>query len=227
MKTFSELRLDLQEDVEIIDWPKTTAASAGKTLLGVPFKRWSGSSGDKTISNGKPRQIRRIGRIGGDYTVYLSVGAHPIGTHLFLVTAGPTEKIVAYAAGALDCGVFKVDTTVAHPDYTFSRIGLSLPALLYRQIALQYTVQSSWQQTVGGATIWQRLVADLTNKVKVQSRDGKIRTVGRMSRDKIWAISRSVERRIGGDAGALVDGDGELEDWGRVADSVLILPRKK
>lgn len=224
MKTFSELRVGLQEDVEIIDWPKATAASAGKTLLGVPFKRWSG---DKTASNGQSRQIRRIGRIGGDYTVYLSVGAHPIGTHLFLVTAGPTEKIVAYAAGALDGEVFKVDTTVAHPDYTFSRIGLSLPALLYRQIALQYTVQSSWQQTVGGATIWQRLVADLTNKVKVQSRDGKTRTVGRMSRDKIWAISRSVERRLGGASGALVDGEGELEDWGRVADSVLILPRKK
>ena len=225
MKTFSELRQGLQEDVEIIDWPKATAAKIGKELLGVPFKRWSGSSEDKTASNGRPRQIRRIGRIGGDYTVYLSVGAHPIGTHLFLVTAGPTEKIVAYAAGALDGGVFKVDTTVAHPDYTFSKIGLSLPALLYKQIALQYTVQSSWQQTVGGASIWQRLVADPTNKVKVQSRDGKTRTVGRMSSDKIWAISRSA--RSGWDVGALVDDEGELEDWGRVADSVLILPRKK
>lgn len=225
MKTFLELRLGLQEDVEIIDWPKATAASAGKGLLGVPFKRWSGSSGDKTASNGRPRQIRRVGSLGGGYTVYLSVGAHPIGTHLFLVTAGPTEKIVAYAAGALDGGVFKVDTTVAHPDYTFSKIGLSLPALLYKQIALQYTVQSSFQQTVGGATIWQRLVADPKNKVKVQSRDGKTRTVGRMSSDKIWAISRSA--RSGWDVGALVDGEGELEDWGRVADSVLILPRKK
>ena len=213
--------------MEIIDWPKTTAAKIGRELLGVHFKRWSGSSGDAVASNGRPRQIRRIGRIGGGYTVYLSVGAHPIGTHLFLVTAGPTEKIVAYAAGALDGGVFKVDTTVAHPDYTFSRIGLSLPALLYRQIALQYTVQSSGQQTVGGASIWQRLIADLTNKVKVQRPDGKIRTVGRMSGDKIWAISRSAERRIGGVSGALVDGRGELEDWGRVADSVLILPRKK
>ena len=225
MKTFSELRLGLQEDVEIIDWPKTTAAGAGKTLLGVSLKRWSAASGDAAASNGKPRQIRRIGSLGGGYTTYLSVGAHPIGTHLFLVTAGSTEKIVAYAAGALDGGVFKVDTTVAHPDYTFSRIGLSLPALLYRQIALQYTVQSSWQQTVGGASIWQRLVADPANKVKVRRPDGKIQTVGRMSGDKIWAISRSA--RTGWDLGALVDGEGELEDWGRVADSVLILPRKR
>lgn len=227
MKTFLQLRLDLQEDVEIIDWPKTTAAGAGKTLLGVDWKRWSAATGDAATSNGQPKQIRRIGSLGGGYTVYLSVGAHRQGTHLFLVTTGSKEKIVAYAAGVLDGGVFKVDTTVAHPDYTFSRIGLSLPALLYKQIALQYTVQSSFQQTVGGASIWQRLVADLKNKVKVQRPDGKTRTVGRMSGDKIWAISRSVEGRIGWDAGALVDGDGELEDWGRVADSVLILPRKK
>lgn len=227
MKTFLQLRLGLQEDVEIIDWPKTTAIKIGRELLGVSLKRWSESSEDAAASNGKPRQIRRIGSLGGGYTTYLSIGAHPIGTHLFLVTTGSKEKIVAYAAGALDGGVFKVDTTVAHPDYTFSRIGLSLPALLYRQIALQYTVQSSGQQTVGGASIWQRLVADLKNKVKVQSRDGKIQTVGRMSRDKIWAISRSAEGRIGGASGALVDGEGELEDWGRVADSVLILPRKR
>lgn len=227
MKTFSQLR----EDIEMVA-AFSKPGKARRGLLGVTETVWRADAAKEL------RKIKKVGEIKNAFTVYSAINsdADSAHTHFYVAIDNKSKKVVAYTAGDIWKQEYSPAATFVHPDYSSSRMGFSIPAELYLQISKQYAVSSGHSQTVGGASIWKRLMRDLKSGVRLVDADGKKGSPKGVPDNKIWAAHSGNSRLLKtvGKSG-MQPQVGEYDEWGRAMSPAtsrafharLVLPRKK
>lgn len=232
MKTFSQLRQGLQEDIEMIA-AFSKPGKARRGLLGVTETVWRADAAKEL------RKIKKVGEIKNAFTVYSAINpdaSESDHTHFYVAINNKSKKVVAYTAGDIWKREYSPAATFVHPDYSSSRMGFSIPAELYLQISKQYAVGSGRTQTVGGASIWKRLMRDLKSGVQLVDAQGKKKSPKGVPDNKIWAAHSGNSKLLKtvGKSG-MQPQVGEYDEWGRAKSTAtsraffakLVLPKKK
>ena len=205
---------------------------ARRGLLGVTETVWRADAAKES------RKIKKVGVIEGKFTVYSAVNPKTDSehTHFYVVIDNKSKKVVAYTAGDIWKREYSPAATFVHPDYSSSRMGFSIPAELYKQISKQYTVSSGRSQTVGGASIWKRLMRDLKSGVQLVDAQGKKKSPKGVSDKNIW-VAHSGNSKLLKTVGksGMQPQVGEYDEWGRAKSTAtsraffakLVLPKKK
>ena len=147
--------------------------------------------------------------------------------------------MVASAVGHGERGSWSSGATFVHPEHSSKKVGLSIPAEMYKHISKTHEVWADKDQSPGAAKMWKGLISDPKNNVQhiPQYRNqGKPQPAHGMPDNKIWATHKQdkatnkIVTKLG-----ITPHQGDWSNYGRAdseeadaaVNSNLKLPRRK
>lgn len=177
MKSFAQYIQSLTEDIEL------TTDVARNQRVNIRF------ASDKFEYE---KSKTNLGKIHPDYSLYRGHGEIPD----FYIVQDKTNKVVGhistYRVDGKASKHFGINHTYIDINHTYQKIGYSLAVAAYKQLSkLGYTITSGDRQSVGGASIWRRLMKDKSVSKDVRAMRGK-KDMGQASKlptSDIWTTS--------------------------------------
>lgn len=146
MKSFSQFIQAINEDIEITDVPDSIAVRRQSE------KNWQREFLDSKSKN--------LGVIHTGFSLYMAKTDTP-SLWAFFIVLNAAKKVVGEIEADVTGKRITIQRTTVLPDFRQSRVGVSLAILAYKHLSkLGYSIMSDWQQSVGGASLWQRMLQD-------------------------------------------------------------------
>jgi hypothetical protein len=181
MKSFSQYIQAMNEDINIVDGSIDLPAMKGTE------KNWQ----RKFVHS----KSKNLGEIYKGFSLYMAKTDTP-SVWVFFIVLNTSKKVVGEIEADMVGKKLTIQQTGVLPKFRQSHIGASLAILAYKHLSkLGYTIMSDWQQSVGGASLWQRMLQDKSVSSRIVAVSGssaidkQLGQATKMSTDQIWGNS--------------------------------------
>lgn len=218
MKTFSQYIQSLTEDIEL------TSGVGRNQKINIKYAADKFEDDEKSKTN--------LGKIHSDYSLYRGHGEIPD----FYIVQDKTNKVVGhistYRVGGKSSKHIEIDHTYIDINHTQKQIGHSLAIAAYKHLQkLGYTITAGERQSIGGASLWQKLMKDKSLSKDVRAMRGK-KDIGQASKlptSDIWTTwnTADTKARAAAKARGIVMHDPDTPKGDAARKTKLVLRGKK